>query len=340
MPNIGNATPDGQYIIDTTPPGQSLNSAFVDVNLNFDQVWATGLVNSNIQIGNNTIYTNNTNGDLVLNPNGIGIVQSNVSILPNQANIRNLGSATQRWSTVYTQYLDVSANLNIAGNIIYSGDLTVDGNLTVQGNIIQIGNIVTDSKTIQLANTASTANAANGSGITVGANDNIATLLYNSTSNVWTTNIGVSSVGNITAPYFIGNGSQLTGLAATYGNANVATFLAGFGSNTISTSGNITGNYFIGDGSQLTNLPVGNYSNANVVALMANFGSNVISATGNITAGNVTGQQLRALNGVVFNSRTIAQSFTLDGYNAESVGPIDIAAGVVIDITNGDWVIL
>jgi hypothetical protein len=297
MPNIGNATPDGQYIIDTTPPGQSLNSAFVDVNLNFDQVWATGLVNSNIHIGNNTIYTNNTNGDLVLNPNGIGIVQSNVSILPNQANIRNLGSATQRWATVYTQYLDVSANLNIAGNIIYNGDLTVDGNLTVQGNVIQIGNIVTDSKTIQLANTAGTANAANGSGITVGANDNIATLLYNSTSNTWTTNIGVSSVGNITAPYFIGNGSQLTGLAATYGNANV-------------------------------------------IALMANFGSNVISATGNITAGNVTGQQLWAQNGVVFNSRTITQGFTLDGYNAESVGPVDIAAGVDIQIINGDWVIL
>jgi hypothetical protein len=47
----------------------------------------------------------------------------------------------------------------------------------VQGNIIQVGNIVTETLTIQLANAASTANAANGAGITVGANDNIATLL-------------------------------------------------------------------------------------------------------------------------------------------------------------------
>jgi hypothetical protein len=336
MPNIGNATPDGQYIIDTTPPGQSLNSAFVDVNLNFDQVWATGLVNSNIQIGNNTIYTNNTNGDLVLNPNGIGIVQSNVSILPNQANIRNLGSATQRWATVYTQYLDVSANLNIAGNIIYNGDLVVDGNLTVQGNIIQIGNIVTDSKTIQLANTATTDAAANGSGITVGATDDIATLLYNSGDNVWTTNIGLQVGGPVT-------GTSLAVSSATvYGNiaAINSNFTGSVSANTVSATGNVTGAYIKGDGSQLTNLPTGNYSNANVIALMANFGSNVISATGNITAGNVTGQQLWAQNGVVFNSRTIAQSFTLDGYNAESVGPVDIAAGVVIEITNGDWVIL
>jgi hypothetical protein len=84
----------------------------------------------------------------------------------------------------------------------------------------------------------------------------------------------VSASGNITGNYFIGNGSQLTGIAGGYGNAEVATFLAAFGSNTISTTGtvtagnitggniltggivsatgNITGNYFIGNGSQLT----------------------------------------------------------------------------------------
>jgi hypothetical protein len=50
----------------------------------------------------------------------------------------------------------------------------------------------------------------------------------------------VSVTGNITGSYFIGNGSQLTGLAATYGNSNVVTLLATFGSNSISTTGNIT----------------------------------------------------------------------------------------------------
>ena len=53
-------------------------------------------------------------------------------------------------------------------------------------------------------------------------------------------NGNISATGNITGSYFLGNGSQLTGLPATYGNANVAANLAAFGSNPISTTGNIT----------------------------------------------------------------------------------------------------
>jgi hypothetical protein len=62
----------------------------------------------------------------------------------------------------------------------------------------------------------------------------------------------VSATGNITGNYFIGNGSQLTGISAgtSYSNSNVATFLASFGSNTISTTGNITSGYILGNGSQ------------------------------------------------------------------------------------------
>ena len=214
--DIGAAANDGT--------GDPLRTAFNYVNLNFANVWATGLPNSNVQFNNNRILTVNTNANLVLAPNGIGIVQSNVSILPNIDRVHSLGSATNRWYNVYSNYL----NINIAE---VNGDLTVAGNLTVEGNTIQIGNIVTDTKTIQLANTASTANAANGSGVTVGANDNIATLLYNSAGNVWTTNIGISAVGNITAPYFIGNGSLLTGIGGSYSNANVAAYLPVYNGN-------------------------------------------------------------------------------------------------------------
>lgn len=231
--NIGALPNDGT--------GDPLRTAFNETNLNFDQVFAAGPVLSNVRIANNTILTTNTNGNLILAPNGIGVVQSNVNIVPNAANIRSLGTGTQRWSSLYVQYANVSGNIDLSGTFT-ARDLTVLGNLTVTGNTIQIGNLVTDAKTLQLANTAGTANAANGSGITVGVNDNIATVLYNSTSNTWTTNIGISSVGNISAPYFIGNGSQLTGIISSYGNTNVVTLLSAFGSNTISTSGNITGN--------------------------------------------------------------------------------------------------
>jgi hypothetical protein len=259
--------------------GDPLRTAFTETNSNFTEIYTAGPVGSNVRIANNTILTINTNGNLVLAPNGVGVVQSNVSIVPNQANVRNLGSSTARWSTVYTQYLNVTNGTTV------DGDLTVGGNLTVTGNTVQIGNLVTDAKTLQLANTANTANAATGSGITVGASDNIATLLYNSTGNVWNMNIGVSAVGNVTAPYFIGNGSQLTGLPVPYGNANVVTLLAGFGSNTIVTTGNISGGYFIGNGSTLTNL-----AGANVTGTVANatYATSAGLATSATTAGTVT----------------------------------------------------
>ena len=277
--NIGAIPNDGT--------GDPLRTAFNETNLNFDQVFAAGPVLSNIQIANNTILTTNVNGNLVLNPNGIGQVIANAHIVPDQTRIRNLGSPTQRWNTAYTQYATV-----------YS-DLSVGGNLTVQGNIIQVGNIVTDTLTIQLANAASTPSAANGAGITVGANDNIATILYNSTGNTWTTNIGLSSVGNITAPYFIGDGSQLTGLGATYGNSNVVAYgESGWAGNIIPSSNAI---YSLGNSTNqwndlyvsnttiyMNNVPVslgpGNVLTVNGNAVLQNDSNTSIATTGTITA--------------------------------------------------------
>ena len=73
----------GQQIIVTTPPGENLNTAFTKINTNFDQLWAAGPVNSNIKISENTIYTLDTNGDLILNPNGIGNVVLTGATPPN-----------------------------------------------------------------------------------------------------------------------------------------------------------------------------------------------------------------------------------------------------------------
>jgi hypothetical protein len=68
--------------------------------------------------------------------------------------------------------------------------------------------------------------------------------LVNATGNVTGGNIRtvgqVTATGNITGAFFVGNGSALTGLPATYGNANVAANLAAFGTNPISTTGSIT----------------------------------------------------------------------------------------------------
>jgi len=107
----------------------------------------------------------------------------------------------------------------------------------------------------------------------------------------------VSATGNVSGNYFIGNGSQLTGLPASYGNANVAANLAVFGTNPISTSGNITGGYILGNGSQLTGI-ASSYGNANVVANLAALGTNPISTTGNISGNYFVGNGSQ-LTGVI-----------------------------------------
>ena len=141
--NIGAIPNDGT--------GDPLRTAFNETNLNFDQIWATGLIGSNIAAANNTILTTNTNGNLVLAPNGIGQVVSNVSIVPNLTLVRNLGSSTRRWGTVYAQYGDITAflgNLSVPAvitNSISSDDSTF---VTIADGLDVNGDITADSVTV------------------------------------------------------------------------------------------------------------------------------------------------------------------------------------------------
>lgn len=163
-------------------------------------------------------------------------------------------------------------------------------------------------------------------------------LFYKNSSNVVTTiasNKSVSVTGNVTGNYFIGNGSLLTGITASYGNANVAAYLPTYTGNLVGLQGNITttanvqASYLIGNGSALTAI-----TGANVTGTVANAtyaatsGSAITSGTvttaaqpnitsvgtltslvvtGNITGGNVSTGNLTAsgsttLSGLVSNS--------------------------------------
>jgi hypothetical protein len=172
---------------------------------------------------------------------------------------------------------NLGGNLN-AGNfeIFNAGNIQTNGIYTGNGGFISNISGSNVNGPVALATTASTVSGNAQANIT-----SVGTLTSLSVSG------NITSSGNVSGNFILGNGSQLTGLASTYGNANVVSLLAGFGSNTVSTTGNITGGFFLGDGSLLTNLPAGNYSNANVSAFMAAFGSNTITTTGNITGGNL-----------------------------------------------------
>jgi hypothetical protein len=142
----------------------------------------------------------------------------------------------------------VGSNLTILNNTI--GVVNTNGNLILSPN--GIGVIQTNSKLVpRIPNTYD-----------LGSTD----LRYRS-AYIGTGGLNVS--GNVSADYFVGNGSQLTGLPEGYGNANVADYLPTYTGNlnsltgNVITTGNITASYFVGNGSQLTGLPEG-YGNANV----------------------------------------------------------------------------
>ena len=148
---------------------------------------------------------------------------------------------------------------NIAANII-----TASGNITSAGIVTSgtSGNLTGANYVV--------ANYFTGT-LTTGAQPNITSVGTLVSANV-TGNI--SSAANVTAAYLIGNGSQLTGLPASYTNTNVSSYLATFtglvAAGNVTATGNVTASYFIGNGSQLTGLPA-SYANSNVASYLPTY---------------------------------------------------------------------
>ena len=98
--------------------------------------------------------------------------------------------------------------------------------------------------------------------------------------------VGIVATGNVEANYFIGDGSQLTGLAATLEdvvtNSNTTSNTVQFTNSDVGivATGNVEANYFIGDGSQLTGL----VTDLESVANNGNTTSNTIQFTNPTTA--------------------------------------------------------
>jgi len=152
--DIGAAPNDGT--------GEPLRQAFEAVNDNFTEVYTAGPVGSNIQIANNTITTTTTNTNIVLKPNGIGVIQANASILPSVSNVYDIGSNSLRFDTIYAGYFVGNGSLLTGisggsgnGQAIVNGTSNVaitaaNGNVTI--GISGTGNVVTVSQTSLFVN--------------------------------------------------------------------------------------------------------------------------------------------------------------------------------------------
>jgi len=125
MANTGNTQQQIDYgAAANDGTGDPLRTAFIKTDDNFDNIWSAGPVGSNITITNNTIQVNNTNGNLILSPNGTGVIQTNSKLLPRLNNTYDLGSTALKYRAGY----------------FGAGGLTVDGNVDISGNLTA-GNI-------------------------------------------------------------------------------------------------------------------------------------------------------------------------------------------------------
>ena len=244
-------------------------------------VTATGNISATYFLGNGSQLTG-------LNTNFIANGTSNISVGTPDGNVTIGVSGAGNVVVVSVDALSVAGNVN-ATNLNVTGFVSADNGLKAidayPGEFID--GVVVDY-------------VDGNARLSTGANDGFE-FFSHGVGNLRLLDISpegdLSALGNIEGTYVLGNGAYLTGLPASYSNANVASYLETYTGNisggNISISGNIvTSTYFIGDGSQLTGLPAG-YANANVAAYLPTYTgdltADVISATGAIkTASTIT----------------------------------------------------
>jgi hypothetical protein len=294
-------------------------------------------------------------------PAGNSVAQALQSLQATKANIVGGAVGALFLGNLIGDFANVTTLIGTTGNV--GNVIMAGGNVAVSGQINAIGNVVAPffvgngSQLIGVTATLPlTANLDIGGNV-IGAYANVANVIaeQGNVGNVRMVggNIEVSgqinTLGNVVAPFFIGNGSQLTGITGfalpstanidINGNvigafANVVDVIADQGNvgNVRMVGGNVVASFFIGNGSQLTGLSglpgTGNIDiSGNVIGAYANV-ANVIAEQGNV--GNV-----RMIDGNVMASFFIGNGSQLTGLSGlPGTGNIDISGNVIGEYAN------
>jgi hypothetical protein len=248
-----------------------------------------------------------------------------------------------------------------SGNVKSAGSISATGNIT--GGNIRTAGLISATSTIT--------SASNITGGNLSAVNLVINNITSDDSSFVTIKDGVNvdgeivATGNITGSFFVGNGSLLTGLPATYSNSNVQAYLPTYSGNVdnITAVGNITvvNGIFSGNGAGLTgvvasgnvgaasqltngtssfNIPtpngnvVGNIGGVTNVYQFASTGltvTGIVSATGNIT-GNFfvgNGSLLTGIATSSYGNANVAANLAAFGSNPVSTTG-NVTAGYVI----------
>ena len=274
---------------------------------------------ANVISGTTLSATGNITGGNLLA--GSGIISTSGNITGGNLNAAGLSLSSNVLSAINsTSNITTTANIS-GGNVITSGEISA-ASVSASGNIIA-GNIITSgaSGNISGANVISgttfsaTGNITGGnvlagsgiistSGNITGGNLNAAGLsLSGNVVSALVSAANITTTANISANYYLGNGSQLTGIQASGGTANA---IANGSSNVnIATSGgNITA-------------AVGGTANVMVIATTGAYITGEISASGNVTGGNVL-----AGSGVISTGGNITGGNLLTGGLISSTGNV------------------
>ena len=250
--------------------------------------------NSNVTItanGNISLFvTGNTTARMVATATGVNV--AGTLNATGNANVGNLGTGGL-----------ITATGNVSG-----GNLTTGGVVAATGNVSG-GNITTAGQLVSSVATGTAPLAVTSTTLVTNLNADLLDGLNSATANTASTIAARDSSGNLSANFFIGNGSQLTGLNTSIisnGNSNVSVPAAN-GNVNISAVGNA--NILVVTG---TGVNVAGTLNATGNANVGNLGTaGLITATGNVTGGNLTTGGVVAATGNVTAGNVYANSGTI-----------------------------
>jgi hypothetical protein len=301
---------------------------------------------NNVTIAASTASTSDITGALIVG-GGVGVsgnIVSGQNFIGNGALLTGITATAGPVITNGTSNISVVANANVRINVAGTSNVAVFASTGeyVTGVVSATGNIT--------GGNVNTVGVVSASGNVIGGNINTAGVV-SASGNVIGGNINtagvVSVTGNITGSYFIGNGSQLTGVTpatqiisgttqlavevpsgniqgSVGGTANIVVFST-LGANItgyVTTTGNITGSNIItaGQTTATGNITGGNILTVGLISAAGNLTSANINATGNVSltgnviAGNLTtGAQVVAVGNVTGgNIRTDGQVLALN----------------------------
>ena len=117
--------------------GDNLRSAMDKTNDNFTELYGANSVSSNLAFSGQTISSYNTNGDIILGPDGTGKIRIANDLIPDVDNTRYIGNSAVRPLGIYVG----TAGINIAAN----ATITTNGQIFITGNADVVGLLDCDS---------------------------------------------------------------------------------------------------------------------------------------------------------------------------------------------------